>query len=91
MEVTEGPSALEVAAVENSALKDGAGAYPAPEGVAGDDPARMGDASCDPAPEGVRVLPHFHGCSRRVFSSTLWLHGDSPSLRSRSRFRGQHT
>src|SRR5688572_22510664 len=55
MEVTEGPSALEVAAAENSALKDGAGAYPAPEGVAGDDPARMGSASYDPAPEGVRV------------------------------------
>jgi hypothetical protein len=30
MEVTEGPSALEVAATKNSALKDGAGAYPAP-------------------------------------------------------------
>jgi hypothetical protein len=55
MEVTEGPSALEVAAAENSALKDGAGAYPAPEGVTGDDPARMGNESCDPAPEGVRV------------------------------------
>jgi hypothetical protein len=54
-EVTEGPSALEVAVAENSALKDGAGAYPAPEGVAGDDPAWMGSASCDPAPEGVRV------------------------------------
>jgi hypothetical protein len=55
MEVTEGPSTLEVAAAENSILKDGAGAYPAPEGVAGDDPAWMGSASCDPAPEGVRV------------------------------------
>jgi hypothetical protein len=55
IEVTEGPLALEVAAAENSALKDGAGAYPAPEGVAGDDSARMGSASCDPAPEGVRV------------------------------------
>jgi hypothetical protein len=54
-EVTEGPSALEVAVAENSNLKDGAGAYPAPEGVAGDDPARMGSMSCDPAPEGVRV------------------------------------
>jgi hypothetical protein len=54
-EVIEGPSALEVAVTENSALKDGAGTYPAPEGVAGDDPARMGSASCDPAPEGVRV------------------------------------
>jgi hypothetical protein len=55
MEVIEGPSALEVVGAENSALKDGASAYPAPEGVAGDDPARMGSASCDPAPEGVRV------------------------------------
>jgi hypothetical protein len=55
MEVTEGPSALEVAAAENSALKDGASAYPAPDGVAGDDPTQMGSASCDPAPEGVRV------------------------------------
>jgi hypothetical protein len=53
MEVTEGPSALEVAAAENSALKDGAGAYLAPEGVAEDDLARMGSASYDPAPEGV--------------------------------------
>jgi hypothetical protein len=52
-EVTEGPSALDVAVAGDSALKDGAGAYPAPEGVAGDDPARMGSASCDPAPEGV--------------------------------------
>ena len=53
-EVTEGPSALEVAVAENSTLKDGAGAYPAPEGVAGDDSARMGSTNCDPAPE---VLP----------------------------------
>jgi hypothetical protein len=30
MEVTEGPSTLEMAAAENSALKDGDGAYPAP-------------------------------------------------------------
>jgi hypothetical protein len=55
MEVGEGPSALEVAVIENLALKDGASAYPAPEGVAGDDPARMGSASYGPAPEGVRV------------------------------------
>jgi hypothetical protein len=55
MEVVEGPSALEVAVTEGSALNDGASAYPAPEGVAGDDPARMGSASYDPAPEGVRV------------------------------------
>jgi hypothetical protein len=55
MEVGEGPSALEVAVTESLALKDGASAYPAPEGVAGDDPARMGSASYDPAPEDVRV------------------------------------
>jgi hypothetical protein len=55
MEVVEGPSALEVAVIEGSALKDCASACPAPKGVAGDDPARMGSASYDPAPEGVRV------------------------------------
>jgi hypothetical protein len=55
MEVVEGPSVLEVAATESSVLKDGASVFPAPEGVAGDDPARMGSASYDPAPEGVRV------------------------------------
>jgi hypothetical protein len=54
MEVTEGPSALEVAAAENLALKDNVDTYLAPEGVAGDDSARVGSASCDPAP---RVLP----------------------------------
>jgi hypothetical protein len=55
MEVVEGPSALEVAVTESSAFKDGASAYPASKGVAGDDPARMGSASYDPAPEGVQV------------------------------------
>jgi hypothetical protein len=53
MEVVEGPSALEVDATESSVLKDGASVCPAPEGVAGDDPARMGSTSYDPAPEGV--------------------------------------
>jgi hypothetical protein len=60
MEVGEGPSALEVAVTESSALKDGASVYPAPEGVAEDDPPRMGSASYDPAPEGVRVGSPFH-------------------------------
>jgi hypothetical protein len=55
MEVDEGPSALEVAVTESLPLKDGASAYPTTEGVAGDDPARMGSASYDPAPKGVRV------------------------------------
>jgi hypothetical protein len=54
MEVTEGPSTLEMATAENSTLKDGVGAHPAPEGVAGDDSARMGSTSCDQPP---RVLP----------------------------------
>jgi hypothetical protein len=53
MEVTESPSALEVAVAENPVLKDGASGCPAPEGVAGNDPARVGSASCNPAPKGV--------------------------------------
>jgi hypothetical protein len=58
MEVGEGPSTLEVAVTESSALKDGTSVYPAPEGVAGDDPARMGSASYDPAPRvSESVLP----------------------------------
>jgi hypothetical protein len=55
MEVTENPSALEVAAAGNPVPEDGASGYPAPEGVAGNDPARMGSASYDLAPEGVRA------------------------------------
>jgi hypothetical protein len=53
MEVTESPSALEVAVAENPVLKDGASGCLALEGVAGNDPARVGSASCNPAPEGV--------------------------------------
>jgi hypothetical protein len=55
MEVVENPSALEVAAKENSVPKDGACFYPAPEGVAGDDLARVGSVIYGPAPEGVRA------------------------------------
>jgi hypothetical protein len=53
MEVTEDPSASEVAVAENPAPKGDAGGYPAPEGVAGNDLALVGSASCNPAPEGV--------------------------------------
>jgi hypothetical protein len=53
MEVIEDPSALEVAAIKNQAPKDGVGSYPAPEGVAGSDPALVGGTSWNPAPEGV--------------------------------------
>jgi hypothetical protein len=53
MEVTEDPSALEVAVAENLDPEGGAGSYPAPEGVAGSDLALVGSTSCNPAPEGV--------------------------------------
>jgi hypothetical protein len=53
MEVDENHSALEVAAAENPVLRDGASGYPAPEGVAGNDLARVGSASYNPAPEGA--------------------------------------
>jgi hypothetical protein len=53
MEVTESPSALEVDVAENPVLKDGASGCPAPEGVAGNDLARVDSASCNPAPEDV--------------------------------------
>jgi hypothetical protein len=53
MEVTESPSALEVAVAENPVLKNGASGCPALEGVAGNDPAWVGSAGCNPAPEGV--------------------------------------
>ena len=53
MEVTEDPSALDVAIAENPVLKGDVGGYPAPEGVAGSVPAQVGNASYNPAPEGV--------------------------------------
>jgi hypothetical protein len=53
MEVTEGPSALEAATVENLVLNDVVDTCPAPKDVAGDDSARVGNASHCPAPEGT--------------------------------------
>jgi hypothetical protein len=53
MEVTKDPSALDVVVAENPAPKGGAGDYPAPEGVAGNDLDLVGSASYNPAPEGV--------------------------------------
>jgi hypothetical protein len=55
MEVTEEPSALEVATAEDPTPEGGAGSYPAPEGVASSDLALVGSASCNPAPKGVQV------------------------------------
>jgi hypothetical protein len=42
-----------VAAAENPVLRDDASSYPAPEGVVGNDPARVGSASYNPTPEGA--------------------------------------
>jgi hypothetical protein len=53
MEVTEEPSALEVATIEDPAPEGGAGSYPAPEGVAGSDPALVGSTNCNPTTKGV--------------------------------------
>ena len=53
MEVAEGPSTLEVATAESLDLKNGADTCPAPEGVAGDDLARVKSVSHCPAPEGA--------------------------------------
>jgi hypothetical protein len=53
MEVTEGPSALEVATADNLDPKNGVNTYPAPEDVAGDDLVRVGNASHCPAPDGA--------------------------------------
>jgi hypothetical protein len=53
MEVTEGPSALEVATAENLDPKDGVDTCQAPEDVAGDDLARVGSVSHCPAPKGA--------------------------------------
>jgi hypothetical protein len=54
MEVTEEPSALEVATAEDLAPEGGAGSYPAPEGVADSDPALVGSASYNLAPRVFR-------------------------------------
>jgi hypothetical protein len=53
MEVAEGPSALEVATVEDPTSESGAGSYPAPEGIAGSDLALLGSANYNPTPKGV--------------------------------------
>jgi hypothetical protein len=53
MDVTEGPSALEVATAENLDPKDGVDTCPSPENVVGGDLVRVGSASHCPAPEGA--------------------------------------
>jgi hypothetical protein len=53
MEVTEGPSTLEVVTAESLDLETGADTCSAPEGVVGDDLAQAKGASHCPAPEGA--------------------------------------
>jgi hypothetical protein len=53
MEVTEGPSALEVATAEDLDPQVGVDTCPAPEDVVGDDSARVRSVSHCPAPEGA--------------------------------------
>jgi hypothetical protein len=60
MEVTEEPSALEVATAEDPAPEGGVSSYPALKGVAGSDLALVGSASCNLAPEGVQVSSPSH-------------------------------
>jgi hypothetical protein len=91
MEITEGPSALEAAVAESLVLKDGVDTYLAPEGVAGDDSARVGSASHCPAPEGTagndpaqvgsaNYGPAPEGCPSGV--SLLYFHGCSRGIPS---------
>jgi hypothetical protein len=64
MEVAEGSSALEVATAEDLASESGAGSYPAPEGVAGSDPALVGSENYNPAPRVFRCA---------LFPMPLWM------------------
>jgi hypothetical protein len=74
MEVAEGPSALEVAAVEDPAPEGGTGSYLAPEGVAGSDPAPLGSASSNPTPKDVQA------CS--LSNASMDVHIESSPIRS---------
>jgi hypothetical protein len=82
MEVIEGLSALEVATAENLALKDGVDAYPAPEGVAEGDSARVGSASHCPAPEGIAGDDPAHVGSANYDPAPEGVRAGSPSCTS---------
>jgi hypothetical protein len=97
MEVTEGPSALEVATAENLDPKDGVDTCPAPEDVARDDLVRAGSASHCPAPEGAagddpaqvgsaNYDPAPEGVRAGV--SLLYFHGRSCGIASALRLHG---
>jgi hypothetical protein len=82
MEVTEGLSSLEAAAAENLALKDGVDAYPAPEGVAEGDSARVGSASHCSAPEGTAGDDPAHVGSANYDPAPEGVRAGSPSCTS---------
>jgi hypothetical protein len=82
MEVAEGPSALEAATTENLGLEDGVDTYPAPEGVAGDDSARVGSVSRGPAPEGVAGDDPAHVDSTNYDPTLEGVRAGSPSCTS---------
>jgi hypothetical protein len=96
MEVIEGPSALEAATAENLALKYGVDTCPAPEDVAEDDSARVGNSSHCPAPEGTAgddsaqvgsaIYSPARGCPSGV--SLLYFHGCSRRIFSALRLHG---
>jgi hypothetical protein len=75
MEMAENPPALEVAGAESPVLKDGASVCPAPEGVAGNDPAQVGSVNCDSAPEDIRAGSPSH-TSMEVNVGSSPLHSD---------------
>jgi hypothetical protein len=82
MEVAEGLSALEVATAENLAPKDGVDAYPAPEGVAEGDSARVGSAGYCPAPEGTAGDDPAHVGSANYDPAPEGVRAGSPSCTS---------
>jgi hypothetical protein len=82
MEVTEGLSALEAATAEKLAFKDGVDAYPAPEGVAAGDSARVGSASHCPAPEGTAGDDPAHVGSANYDPAPEGVRAGSPSCTS---------
>jgi hypothetical protein len=82
MEVTEGLSALEAATAENLAFKDGVDAYPAPEGVAEGDSARVGSASHCRAPGGTAGDDPAHMGSANYDPAPEGVRAGSPSCTS---------
>jgi hypothetical protein len=82
MEVTEGPSALEVATAENQDPQGGVDTCPAPENVAEDDLVRVGSVSHCPAPEGAAGDDPAHVGSANYDPAPEGVRAGSPSCTS---------